>query len=148
MRSDTKVIEAAIRTYDHNMAIVAEAQRLKKRIVTYQHLDTQQKMTKQAFDEFMQQEPELQEILTKKRSVLAASRATVVQPIHNDSKSVNSDKGDSDRMSFSSDIQVTGVKAPSGGNIVKMVNSILDNTGVLTKMDGKDMWMAVIIGLD
>jgi uncharacterized protein YbaP (TraB family) len=92
MRSDTKVIQTAIRTYNHkkDKAIVAEAQRLKNCIVAYQHLDNQQKLMKQAFDKFLQQEPELQEILTKKRSVVAAATASIVQPIHSDSKSVNS----------------------------------------------------------
>jgi hypothetical protein len=69
--------------------------------------------------------------------VVGASKATIVQPIHIDSKSVNSDKGDMDTMSLSSDVQVTGVKEPSGGNIVQLVNSILDNTGLITKMNGK-----------
>jgi hypothetical protein len=84
---------------------------------------------KQAFDEFMQQEPELQAILTKKRSAVAH--------LHQDSKSANNDNVELDTMSFGSDVHVTGVKAPAGGNIVQLVNSMLDNTGVSTPMQGK-----------
>jgi hypothetical protein len=40
-------------------------------------------------------------------------------------------------MSFSSDDQEKGVKAPAGGNIVQLVNSMVDNTGVFTKMNRK-----------
>jgi hypothetical protein len=117
---------------------------------------------KEAFDEFMRQEPELQEILTKRKNSLAAVMDIVDQPIHNstvdrarrvppstvdrarrvppthyDSKSVTSDRVDLDSVSCTSNIQVTGVKAPSGGNIVQIVNNKLNKTGDSTRMNGK-----------
>jgi hypothetical protein len=106
---------------------------------------------KEAFDEFMRQEPELQEILTKRRNLLAAARGTVDQPIrnvtagrayrvpstHHDLVSVTSDRVDLDTVSCTNEVQVTGVKAPAGGNIVQVVNNKLSNAGDSITMNGK-----------
>jgi hypothetical protein len=76
----------------------------------------------------MRQDHELQDLMKKRKRLIitakstilqpSTARALVVQPVHNDSNSVNIEKGDMDTMSYSSDVQVTGVKAPSGVNIV------------------------------
>jgi hypothetical protein len=113
---------------------------MKKCITLYHQSDEHPKRMREAFDKFIAEDNVIQEILSKTRSTVTAGIIPVVDrnSINNDAKtSADIGRRESDTVSRSSEVQVTGVRAPSGGNIVHVLSGILNHTGQAATMTGK-----------